>query len=153
MNGHLGNVNGVSLAPDGRRGASAGSDGTVRLWDVESGKEVRRLTGHKGTVWCVAFAPDGVVLSGGADGTGRLWEAATGELRRLCGHSSLVLSVAFAADGRRLATGSGQDGAVVGRRGAVILALRRSHSVLAHSGWSGLAPSGIFDSARQQPVR
>ena len=46
-------------SPDNRRFASGGEDGTVRLWDAETGQEVCRCTGHRGAVRAVRFAPYG----------------------------------------------------------------------------------------------
>lgn len=67
-------VTGVSFSPDGRLLATAGADKTVRLWDVSTGKEVRKLSGHEKAVTCVAFSPDGKsVVSGSADKTVRIW--------------------------------------------------------------------------------
>jgi WD40 repeat protein len=104
--GHTGWVNSISLSRDGKTAASGG-DTTVRLWDVESGKMLHCLMGHKDTVKSVALSPDGRrVVSASMDGTVRLWDAETGkELRRFEGHASWVMSVAFAPDGRRVATG------------------------------------------------
>ena len=98
----------VAFAADGNTLASGSEDKTIRLWDVRSGKELRRLEGHTGSVTSVAFAPDGrTLVTGSEDNTIRLWDVATGkELRRLEGHTDSVSSVAFAPDGHTVASGS-----------------------------------------------
>lgn len=79
----------------------------VRLWNVETGHEMRRFTGHTQPVSAVAFAPDGrTVLSGSHDRTMRLWDSATGrELRRYTAHAGAVTSVAFLPDGETAVSG------------------------------------------------
>ena len=98
----------VAFSPDGTRLASGSLGGTVRLWDVATGDELRWFTGHTDDVHSVAFSPDGTRLASGSnDGTVRLWDVATGnELRRFTGHTDWVNSVAFSPDGTRLASGS-----------------------------------------------
>jgi len=72
-------------------------DGMIRVWEVATGKELRRLKGHTDWVLTVAFSRDGRrILSGGMDRTVRLWEAETGkQLRCFTITSDLVAHVAF----------------------------------------------------------
>ncbi|MFN2461469.1 MAG: helicase-related protein, partial [Candidatus Velthaea sp.] len=67
---------GVAFSADARTLASAGDDGTVRLWDARTHKQLATpLTGHTDLVFDVAFSPDGRTLaSASADKTIRLWE-------------------------------------------------------------------------------
>jgi WD40 repeat protein len=53
---------------------TGGFDGTARLWDVQTGEEVRRFAGHTNEVRNVAFSPDGrYILTASADRTARRW--------------------------------------------------------------------------------
>jgi uncharacterized delta-60 repeat protein len=99
-------VTAVAFSPDGRFVVSGSIDGTARVWEAASGREVARLP-HDDWVTAVAFSPDGrFVVSGSIDGTARVWEAASGrEVARLT-YDGDVSAVAFSPDGRYVVSGS-----------------------------------------------
>jgi WD40 repeat protein/beta-lactamase regulating signal transducer with metallopeptidase domain len=67
----------LAFSPDGRVLVGRGPDRSVRVWDVEGGKEVGRFKGHDGRVESVGFSPDGkTVATGSTDTTMLVWDAA-----------------------------------------------------------------------------
>jgi len=125
LSGHSDSVSAVAVSADGRKVVSGSDDETVKIWDAESGAELRTLNGHSDSVNTVAVSTDGTkVVSGSHDKTVKIWDAESGaELRTLSGHSDSVNTVAVSTpinnnfcqlvsgDGRKVVSGS-DDGTV-----------------------------------------
>jgi WD40 repeat protein/serine/threonine protein kinase len=105
LEGHTGAVYDVAFSPDGKRLASGGEKGELKVWDAETGRQVFALPGHTGFVRDVAFSPDGLrLVSGGTDKAVKVWDLETGkEVLSLKGVSFPVSAVALSPDGRRVA--------------------------------------------------
>lgn len=74
LEGHTAPILCAAFSPDGRLAVTGGRDDTLRLWDVRTGDELRRLVGHAHEVTCATFTPDGQhILSGSGDRTIRVW--------------------------------------------------------------------------------
>ncbi|MBY0261592.1 MAG: serine/threonine protein kinase, partial [Phycisphaerales bacterium] len=109
MRGHKGQVSDVCFSADGSRFASAGDDGTARVWDARTGAQTALLAGaggHTGRVVTVDISTDGrLVVTASADGTARVWNASSGEPPIvLLGHEKPLNDARFSPDGLRIVT-------------------------------------------------
>jgi predicted amidohydrolase len=99
-------------SPDGKFLASASNDESVRVWDMATGKQHRRLDLDKEYIRAIAFSPDGRLLATGSkEKIVTLWDIEARKiLHRLKGHDGAIHCVAFSPDGKVLASaGVGAD--------------------------------------------
>jgi WD40 repeat protein/DNA-binding SARP family transcriptional activator len=98
--GHRGAINELEYAADGRV-ATAGEDGTVRVWPARAGREIV-AAGHTGGATDVSFSTDGSkLLTGGFDHTLRLWDSRTGDQLAVLGTwPSSIYSMGVAPGGK-----------------------------------------------------
>jgi RNA polymerase sigma factor (sigma-70 family) len=102
----------LAFAPDGRTlAAGAIVDGSLRVWDAATGRELRQMTDFSGTVGALAISADGKILAAAHGNTNlRLIDLATGkDLVPTPGHQGGVGSVAVTADGRTVVTAGGDE--------------------------------------------
>jgi WD40 repeat protein/serine/threonine protein kinase len=106
--GHTAWVHAVVLTPDGSCAISGSWDGTLRVWDLESGQSVRTLEGHTGWVNAVAVTPDGEdAISASSDRTLRVWDLESGQsVCTMEGHKDRVNAVAVTPDGKAISASS-----------------------------------------------
>jgi WD40 repeat protein len=112
--GHTDWVMGVIHLRGGQRIMTCSHDGSLRVWDVERGRQIGEDWRDKGAgMSTVTLSPHGKkVLSGSPDGVVRLWDIDTGKvIARWMGHTAAVTSLCWSRDGRRVVSGA-LDGTV-----------------------------------------
>ena len=113
LQGHTGWVTSAVWSADEKRVLSAGSDGTIKIWNLSTGKAVQTLQGHTGWVNSAVWSADEKrVLSAGDDRTIKIWNLSTGEaVQTLQGHTGCVNSAVWSADEQQVLSASG-DGTI-----------------------------------------
>ena len=98
----------MAYSPDGQTIVSGSGDRAIRIWNANTGENIRTLKGHTDWVNSVAYSPDSqTIVSGSNDRAIRIWNANTGEnIRTLKGHTDSINSVAYSSDGQTIASGS-----------------------------------------------
>ncbi len=125
----------AALAPDERLLATGEADGLIRLWEADSGREVKRLTGHTAAVTKVRFLTPDRLLSASLDKTIRLWDAVNGRELAAAWHIAPVEDVAASAGPSPLVAAAVADS----RSGRVAV-----WQVREQGGRTDLAPVGDF---------
>ena len=128
---HYDVVTSVAFFPSGKVIVSASRDGTVKIWDVATGRIQRTLTDHAGPVLSVAVSPDGKRLAAAGFGSTIVIWSANGQLvRKITAESDGVELIVFSADSKQIiAAGSNSIIAVFDAESGQLL-----HSLIGHGG-------------------
>jgi len=131
-------IRSVGYSPDGKLAISCAWDKIVKLWDIQSGKEIRSFIGHLYEINSICFSPDGqLALSGSSDESIKLWDIQNGkEIRSFVGHSGGVNSVCFSPNCRYALSGSGQT--------LILWDIQSGKEIRSFEGHSGLVLSVCF---------
>jgi WD40 repeat protein len=110
LKGHQGMLIYLDFHPKGHMLASSGDDGSIRLWDLNTGAEIASLK-HGPQGMGVSFHPaDSFLATGGSDNISRVWDIDTAtQIHEFEGHVWGVLDVQYSPDGSRIATSSRDD--------------------------------------------
>src|SRR5581483_5023197 len=103
LRGHTAMITDVSWRTDSNILASASEDGTVRLWEMENGGNVKNWAAHPGGVESVRFAADGRLATTGRDRLTKLWDGNGGLQKQFPAFADLGLRVAVTHDGKVIA--------------------------------------------------
>ena len=97
----------VSFSPDSKLLAAGSWDKTIKIWDLDKGKIIRKLIGHVQATRSINFNPDGkFIASAGWDGVLKIWYTPTGiNLKNFKGHSQCIRSISYSPDGNYIASG------------------------------------------------
>jgi WD40 repeat protein len=109
LEGQEGDIESIVFSPDDTLIASGSENGTVRVWDMETGEfqHVFTLSGEY-PAWFVSFSPDSTkIIASNLDRIVSVWDTAKGEtLFTIVQHESPVTNVYFSPDGEYIVTGS-----------------------------------------------
>jgi WD40 repeat protein len=93
-------VTAMTFSPDGKTILSGYGGGSLRLWDISTGKETRAFPSRSREICIVTVPKNGAAITGGSDGTLKIWDLATGKkTRSFIGHGDEIISVSCPRDG------------------------------------------------------
>ena len=111
---HSGEIHSVTFSHDGQILATGDYNGTIKLWDIATRRNIRTIDGHKhpdfdrdyNLVSSLEFSPDDKILASASwDNTVKLWNVDTGDEIATLNHVGSVYTVAFSPDGTMVVSG------------------------------------------------
>lgn len=100
----------VVLSPDGRTVIGGGANQTIKVWDIQTGRVIKTLSGHQDVVRWLILTRDGeTLISGSGDRTIKIWDLQTGQVLQTLNQGSAVWGLALSPDQKTLYSG-GEDG-------------------------------------------
>lgn len=111
---HGNDVTKVLFLPDKKNMLTTGNDGTCRLWDLATSKQIQCFRHRNGRVWDVLLLPGGeqIATSGEDDGV-TIWDIKSGKRLRDLYHGKMTFRLALDSAGKRLAAGDNGNGVLV----------------------------------------
>jgi WD40 repeat protein len=107
---HEKEILGVAITADGNEAVTCSVDGTIRLWELDTGEQLVKLEGHTDWAWGVVITPDGArAASCGRDRVVLVWDMVLRRIWKKLVHVGEVVCVALFDDGSTAVTGQGKD--------------------------------------------
>ncbi len=105
----------AAISPDSQRVVASLSNGSTKIWDMNTGQLLHTLVGHAARVWSVAISSDNKkVVTASDDNTAKIWDMHSGKLlHTLTGHTGGIWAMAISSDNKKVVTGSVDDTAKI----------------------------------------
>ncbi|MEP1095564.1 MAG: caspase family protein [Cyclobacteriaceae bacterium] len=113
QSGHHNKVNVVTFSPDGKLLASGGYDRNIIIWDVKTGRELRRLECNSSVETLDFNSSSTMLLAVTQDGVAAIWDVNGAKLKTLGGEKQYLKTGKFMPDGKRFITGGGSQTATL----------------------------------------
>lgn len=119
LEGHVGNVTGIAVTPDGRKAISVSWDKTVRIWDIENfrnlnfGTQIKRLIGNRNILKAVAITTDGSKVISSDNHNLKFWDVESGIQSQIIRFGHNIVCFAVTTDGSRVVIGGSDSGITI----------------------------------------